>query len=342
MKLTPLTQRRLAQFKKNRRGFYSLIIFSVIFVVTTFAEFIANDKPLLVYFDGQVYSPALTSYPETHWGGIFETETNYRDPVVKDLINAKGWYIFPPIPYSFDTVNYDLAVPAPAPPSTDNWLGTDDQGRDLLARVIYGTRISIWFGLILTFFAMVIGITVGGLQGYFGGKVDLYTQRFIEIWAGLPILYLLMILSSMIQPNFWWLLGIMLLFGWMNLVAVVRAEFFRTRSLDYVRAAESLGVSNIRIMRRHILPNAMVATITYLPFIINASITTLTSLDFLGFGLPPGSPSLGELITQGKNNVNATWLVMAGFISLALILSLLVFIGEAIRDAFDPRKVVVS
>ncbi|AIK95514.1 ABC transporter permease [Candidatus Odyssella acanthamoebae] len=342
MALTPLTQRRLAQFKKNRRGFYSLIIFAFIFLVTTCAEFIANDKPLLVYFDGHLYSPVLKNYPETHWGGVFETETNYRDPVVKDLISAKGWYLFPLIPYSFDTVNYDLTVPAPAPPSSDNWLGTDDQGRDLLARLIYGTRISIWFGLILTFFAMVIGITVGGLQGYFGGKIDLYVQRFIEIWSGLPILYLLMILSSMVQPNFWWLLGIMLLFGWMNLVAVVRAEFFRTRSLDYVRAAEALGVSNISIMHRHILPNAMVATITYLPFIINASITTLTSLDFLGFGLPPGSPSLGELITQGKNNVNATWLVMAGFTSLALILSLLVFIGEAIRDAFDARKVVAS
>lgn len=342
MKLTPLTQRRIAQFKKNRRGFYSLIIFAIIFFITTCAEFIANDKPLIVYFDGIFYSPTFKMYPETQWGGTFETETNYRDPVVKELINAKGWYLFPPIPYSFDTVNYDMSGPAPSPPSFDNWLGTDDQGRDLLTRLIYGSRISIWFGLILTFFAMVIGITVGGIQGYFGGKIDLYVQRFIEIWSGLPILYLLMILSSMVQPNFWWLLSIMLLFGWMNIVAVVRAEFFRTRSLDYVRAAEALGVSNSRIMTRHILPNAMVATITYLPFIINASITTLTSLDFLGFGLPPGSPSLGELITQGKNNVNATWLVMAGFTSLALILSLLVFIGEAIRDAFDPRKVIAQ
>lgn len=342
MNITPLTRRRIHQFTANRRGFYSLIIFAIIFILTTCAEFIANDKPLLVYFDGHLYSPAFKSYPETKWGGTFETQTNYRDPFVKELIDKKGWYLFPPIPYSYDTVNYDLEGPAPSPPSANNWLGTDDQGRDLLARLIYGTRISIWFGLILTFFAMVIGIAVGGLQGYFGGRVDLYVQRFIEIWSGLPILYLLMILSSMVQPSFWWLLGIMLLFGWMNLVAVVRAEFFRTRSLDYVRAAESLGVSNLSIMRRHILPNAMVATITYLPFIINASITTLTSLDFLGFGLPPGSPSLGELITQGKNNVNATWLVMSGFVSLALILSLLVFIGEAVRDAFDPRKVMAS
>jgi microcin C transport system permease protein len=339
MTLTPLTQRRLDQFKKNRRGFYSLLVFAIIFLVTTAAEFIANDKPLVVYFEGHFYSPVFKAYPETRWGGVFETETNYRDPVVKDLISSKGWLLFPPIPYSFDTVNYDLSGPAPAPPSRDNWLGTDDQGRDLLARLIYGTRISIWFGLTLTLFAMVIGVAIGGVQGYFGGKTDLYVQRFIEIWSGLPILYLLMILSSMVQPNFWWLLGIMLLFSWMSLVAVVRAEFFRTRSLDYVRAAEALGVSTITIIGRHILPNAMVATITYLPFIINASITTLTSLDFLGFGLPPGSPSLGELITQGKNNVGATWLVLAGFVSLALVLSLLVFIGEAVRDAFDPRKV---
>lgn len=342
MKLTPLTQRRLSLFKANKRGYLSLFIFAFIFIVTTCAEFIANDKPLLVYYDGGLYSPVIKAYPETFWGGTFETEADYRDPVVQDLIKQKGWYLFPLIPYSFNTVNYNLNSPAPSAPSQDNWLGTDDQGRDLLTRLIYGTRISIWFGLILTFFAMLIGITVGGIQGYFGGKVDLYVQRFIEIWAGLPILYLLMILSSMVQPSFWWLLGIMLLFGWMNLVAVVRAEFFRTRSLDYVRAAESLGVSNFNIMRRHILPNAMVATITYLPFIINASITTLTSLDFLGFGLPPGSPSLGELITQAKNNVHATWLVMAGFTSLAIILSLLVFIGEAVRDAFDPRKAVAK
>lgn len=353
--LSPLTQRRLSQFRSNRRGFYSLWIFLIIFIFTLFAEFIANDKPLIVSFKGHWYCPVVAAYPETHWGGSFETETNYRDSYVKELINKDGWMIFPPIPYSFHTINYDMSVPAPSPPfwwynkpgvpidpQSDNWLGTDDQGRDVLARLIYGIRISILFGLTLTFFSMVIGVSAGAVQGYFGGRVDLIMQRFIEIWGGLPILYLLIILSSMVEPNFWWLLGIMLLFGWMNLVAVVRAEFFRTRSLDYVRAAEALGVPTWRVIARHILPNAMVATITYLPFIVNASITTLTSLDFLGFGLPPGSASLGELLTQGKNNIQAPWLALTGFFSLAIVLSLLVFIGEAIRDAFDPRKLNLS
>lgn len=342
MTFSPLTLRRIRQFKSNRRGFVSLCLFLFVFLFTLSAEFIANERPLLVSFEGQYYFPILKSYPETQWGGTFETETDYRDAYVKNLINAKGWMLFPPIPFRYDTINYDLAGPAPSPPDRFNWLGTDDQGRDVLARLIYGARISILFGLTLTFFAMVIGITMGAIQGYFGGRVDLILQRFIEIWNGLPILYLLIILSSMVEPNFWWLLGIMLLFGWMNLVAVVRAEFFRTRSLDYVRAAEALGVPTYQIIARHILPNAMVATITYLPFIINASITTLTSLDFLGFGLPPGSASLGELLAQGKNNIEAPWLALTGFISLAFILSLLVFIGEAVRDAFDPRKVQVQ
>lgn len=341
MTLSPLTRRRINQFKSNKRGVFSLCLFIVIFLFTLCAEFIANDRPLVVSFEGSLYFPILKNYPETQWGGTFETETDYRDSYVKDLIKAKGWMIFPPIPFSFDTINYDLEGPAPSPPDRMNWLGTDDQGRDVLARLIYGTRISILFGLTLTFFAMLIGISAGAVQGYFGGKVDLIMQRFIEIWSGLPILYLLIILSSMVEPNFWWLLGIMLLFGWMNLVAVVRAEFFRTRSLDYVRAAEALGVPTVRIIWRHILPNAMVATITYLPFIINASITTLTSLDFLGFGLPPGSASLGEMLAQGKNNIESPWLALTGFFSLAIVLSLLVFIGEAVRDAFDPRKVQV-
>ncbi len=341
MTLSPLTQRRLRQFRSNKRGFFALCLFILIFLFTLCAEFIANDRPLVVSYDGSLYFPVVKSYPETQWGGTFETETNYRDAYVKDLINAKGWMLFPPIPFSFDTINYDLPGPAPSPPGGENWLGTDDQGRDVLARLIYGTRISILFGLTLTFFAMIIGISAGAVQGYFGGKVDLLMQRFIEIWSGLPILYLLIILSSMVEPNFWWLLGIMLLFGWMNLVAVVRAEFFRTRSLDYVRAAEAMGVPTVRIIGRHILPNAMVATITYLPFIINASITTLTSLDFLGFGLPPGSASLGEMLSQGKNNIESPWLALTGFFTLATILSLLVLIGEAVRDAFDPRKVQV-
>lgn len=339
MEFSPLTKRRLYQFRSNRRGFISLCLFLVIFTFTLFAEFFANDRPLLVSYEGGYYFPIFKKYPETQWGGTFETETDYRDAYVKNLINAKGWMIFPPIPFSYDTINYDLPGPAPSPPSKMNWLGTDDQGRDVLARLIYGARISILFGLSLTFFAMLIGITIGSIQGYFGGRVDLYLQRFIEIWTGLPILFLLIILSSIIEPNFWWLLGIMLLFGWMNLVAVVRAEFFRTRSLDFVRAAEALGVPTPQIIAKHILPNAMIATITYLPFIINASITTLTSLDFLGFGLPPGSASLGEMLSQGKNNIEAPWLSLSGFFTLAFILSLLVFIGEAVRDAFDPRKI---
>jgi microcin C transport system permease protein len=340
MTFSPLTQRRIAQFKANRRGYWSLWIFGVLFIITLLAEFIANDKPLFVSFDNKWYAPVFQTYPETHWGGQFQTATNYRDQYVQKLINAKGWMLFPPIPFHISTVNFHMDGPAPSPPSRVNWLGTDDQGRDVLARLIYGLRISILFGLTLTIFSTIIGVVAGAIQGYFGGRIDLTFQRFIEIWSGLPILYLLIILSSIIEPNFWWLLGIMLLFSWTNLVAVVRAEFFRTRSLDYVRAAEALGAPTWRIMMRHMLPNAMVATITYLPFILNGSITMLTTLDFLGFGLPPGAASLGELLTQGKNNVQSPWLGLTGFFSLAILLSLLIFIGEAIRDAFDPRKVM--
>lgn len=337
--MTPLTQRRLAQFKANRRGYWSLWIFLFIFIITCGADFIANEKPLLVKYNGAFYFPIFKNYPETTFGGTFETETNYRDHFVQDKVNANGWMIFPPVRFNYSTINYDLEVPAPAPPSKDNWLGTDDQGRDVVARLLYGCRISILFGLVLTFFSSIIGVAAGAVQGYFGGRVDLIFQRFIEIWSGLPILFLLIILSSMIVPNFWWLLSIMLMFSWINLVAVVRAEFFRTRSLDYVRAAEALGVPPHRLIFRHILPNAMVATVTYMPFILNASITTLTSLDFLGFGLPPGSASLGELLTQGKSNIQAPWLALTGFFAIAIILSLLIFVGEAVRDAFDPRKV---
>jgi microcin C transport system permease protein len=339
MTLSPITQRRLQQFKANKRGFYAFWIFLVLLVITLFSEFIANDKPLIVSFDGGLYFPVLKDYPETTFGGTFETTTNYRDPVVKDLINQKGWFVFPLIPFGIQTVNYNLPVPAPAPPSCDNWFGTDDQGRDVLARLLYGFRISILFGLALTVFSAIVGVFAGAIQGYFGGRIDLITQRIIEIWGGLPILYLLIILCSMIEPNFWWLLGITLLFSWMTLVSVVRAEFFRARALDYVRAAEALGVPTARIIWRHMLPNAMVATITYLPFILNGSISTLTSLDFLGFGLPPGSASLGELLTQGKNNIQCPWLGLVGFFSIAFLLSLLIFVGEAVRDAFDPRKV---
>ncbi|MDR6774015.1 ABC transporter permease [Azospirillum sp. BE72] len=340
--MTPLTRRRLANFKANRRGFWSFWIFLVLFVLSLGAEFIANDKPLLVEYENQYYWPVFQTYPETTFGGEFETETDYRDPFVRDLINAKGWMVWPPIPYSYRTINYNLPVPAPAPPSADNWLGTDDQGRDVVARLIYGFRISVLFGLVLTAFSSVVGVAAGAVQGYFGGLTDLLFQRFIEIWQGLPTLFLLIILASVVTPTFWWLLGLLLLFSWTALVHVVRAEFLRARNLDYVRAAKALGAGDVTIMVRHVLPNAMVATLTFMPFILNGSITTLTALDFLGFGLPPGSPSLGELLAQGKANLQAPWLGLTAFFVLAIMLSLLIFIGEAVRDAFDPRKTIAQ
>ena len=340
-KITPLTRRRLDSFRRNRRGFWSLWIFLALFLVTLFAEFIANDRPILVRFDGAWYLPVFVDYPETTFGGEFPTVADYRDPAVQKLIAAKGWTLWPPIPFSYGTINYDLPSPAPSPPSGVNWLGTDDQGRDVLARLIYGFRISVLFGLVLTGLSSVIGVAAGAVQGYFGGLIDLGFQRFIEIWSGLPVLYLLIIMASFIEPNFWWLLGLMLLFSWMGLVDVVRAEFLRARNFDYVRAARALGVADRVIILRHVLPNAMVATITFLPFILNGSITTLTSLDFLGFGLPPGSPSLGELLAQGKANLQAPWLGLTAFFVLAAMLSFLIFVGEAVRDAFDPRKVVM-
>jgi microcin C transport system permease protein len=339
-RLSPLTHRRLQRFRANRRGLWSLWIFIALFGLSLLAEVIANDRPLVVKFDGRLYFPIVRTYPETTFGGVFPTEAVYRDPAVGAMILEKGWLLWPPIPFRYDTINYELPVPAPAPPSGVNWLGTDDQGRDLAARLIYGFRISVLFGLTLTLLSSVIGIVAGAVQGYFGGLTDLLLQRAIEIWSGLPVLYLLIILASVVEPTFWWLLGLMLLFSWMALVGVVRAEFLRARNFDYVRAARALGVRNSVIMFRHVLPNAMVATLTFLPFILNGSITTLTSLDFLGFGLPPGSPSLGEILAQGKANLQAPWLGIAGFVVLALMLSLLVFIGEAVRDAFDPRKTV--
>jgi microcin C transport system permease protein len=336
---TPLTQRRWANFKANKRGFWSLWIFLVLFGFTLCAEFVANDNPLLIKFDGHYYYPVFVSYPETAFGGEFETEARYRDPFVKKLIEAKGWMLWPMVPFSYNTINYELTEPAPSPPSAVDWLGTDDQGRDVLARMIYGFRISVLFGLTLTLFSSLIGIGAGAVQGFFGGLTDLLFQRFIEIWGGLPMLYMLIIMASLVQPNFWWLLALMLLFSWTSLVHVVRAEFLRARNFDYVRAAKALGAPNLTIMFKHILPNAMVATITFLPFILNHSITTLTALDFLGFGLPPGSPSLGELLNQGKNNLQAPWLGISAFCVLAVMLTLLIFIGEAVRDAFDPRKI---
>jgi microcin C transport system permease protein len=338
--ISPLFRRRLRNFRANRRGFWSLWIFLALFGLSLGAEVIANDRPILARYDGRFYVPIFRSYPETTFGGVFPTETVYRDPAVIRLIEEKGWMIWPPIPFRHDTINYDLPVPAPAPPSRVNWLGTDDQGRDLLARLIYGFRISVLFGLTLTALSSVIGILAGAVQGYFGGWIDLSFQRFMEIWSGLPVLYLLIILASVVEPNFWWLLGLMLLFSWMSLVGVVRAEFLRARNFDYVRAARALGVRNGVIIVRHVLPNAMVAALTFLPFILNGSITTLTSLDFLGFGLPPGSASLGEILAQGKANLQAPWIGLTGFLVLAVMLSLLVFVGEAVRDAFDPRKTV--
>lgn len=339
--LSPLTQRRLENFRANKRGYYAFWIFLTLFLLALSAEFIANDKPLVIYTKGEFYAPIFVSYPETAFGGEFATEARYRDPYLKKLIAEQGgWMIWPLVPFSYNTINYELNEPAPSPPSAQNWLGTDDQGRDVLARMIYGFRISVLFGLTLTLFSSIIGVAAGAVQGYFGGLTDLFMQRFMEVWGGMPVLYLLIIMASLVQPNFWWLLALMLLFSWMSLVHVVRAEFLRARNFDYVRAAKALGAPDLLIMFKHVLPNAMVATLTYLPFVLNHSITTLTALDFLGFGLPPGSPSLGELLNQGKNNLQAPWLGLSAFAVLATMLTLLIFIGEAVRDAFDSRKIV--
>ncbi|EDX90358.1 ABC transporter permease subunit [Alcanivorax sp. VBW004] len=334
----PVWQRQWQAFRSNKRGYWALWIFVTLFVLSLGAELIANEKPLLVSYDNELYVPVFNTYPETTFGGFFESETNYRDPVVKDLINNKGWMIWPPIRYSYNTINYDLTVPAPAPPSAENWLGTDDQGRDVLAGLIYGFRISVLFGLVLTILSSIVGIIVGAIQGYYGGWLDLSGQRFLEIWSSMPTLYLIIIISSFVVPSFWTLLVILLLFSWMALVDLVRAEFLRCRNMDYVRAAHAMGVRTPVIMFRHMLPNAMVATLTFLPFILNSAVVTLTSLDFIGFGMPPDAPSLGRLVGQGKANLHAPWLGISVFATLTLMLTLLVFIGEAIRDAFDTRK----
>jgi microcin C transport system permease protein len=360
--LSPLQRRRWEVFKLNRRGFWSLWVFLLLFGISLGSEFIANDKPILVKYDGQLYWPIFKAYPETAFGGIFETEAEYRDPAVKEMIAKNGgWVLWPPIRFSYNTQNKNPPMAFPVKPTwmlTDedcklaiergfhpcdaslewNWLGTDDQGRDVIARVLYGFRLSVLFGLALTLFASVIGVAAGATQGYFGGWTDLLFQRFIEIWTSVPTLYLLIIVAAVITPGFWILLGIQLAFAWVALVGVVRAEFLRARNLEYVTAARALGLSNGKIIFRHLLPNAMVATLTFVPFILNGSITTLTSLDFLGFGLPPGSPSLGELLQQGKDNLQAPWLALSAFFVIAIMLSLLIFIGEAVRDALDPRK----
>jgi len=367
-KLSPINQRRLENFKANRRGYWSLRIFLTLFLVTLFAEFLANDRPLLMSYKGELLSPVLTDYPESKFGG-FLAITDYKDPVILDEIKANGWAIWPPISYSYDTINKDypgrrggdnlcLGYPAPppwassaplcaAPPDqlarfnalgNRNWLGLDNQGRDVVARVIYGFRISVLFGLILTILSAGIGVMSGAIQGYFGGKTDLIFQRFLEIWSSVPSLFVLIIISSILVPSFWTLLGILLLFEWVNLVGVVRAEFLRARNFEYVTAARALGLPHRKIMVKHMLPNAMVAMLTFMPFQLSGSIAALTALDFLGLGLPPGSPSLGELLLQGKRHLEAPWLGLTGFFAVAIMLSLLIFIGEAVRDAFDPRK----
>jgi microcin C transport system permease protein len=360
--LSPINQRRWENFKANRRGYVSFWLFLILFFVSLFAEFIANDKPVMIRLEGKTYFPVFVTYPETTFGGEFETATDYRDPFLRKLIADKGGAIYwPPIRYSYDTHNLNLPTPAPSPPTwrlteeqckpaaeklggkgcadlEPNWFGTDDQGRDVVARLIYGFRISVLFGLTLTLISSIIGVAAGAVQGYFGGWVDLLFQRVIEIWTAIPQLYLLLIISAVLVPSFFVLLGIMLLFSWVLLVGLVRAEFLRGRNFEYITAARALGVSNRTIMFRHLLPNAMVATLTFLPFILSGSVMTLTALDFLGFGLPPGSASLGELLSQAKANIQAPWLGFAGFFTVAIMLSLLIFMGEGVRDAFDPRK----
>ena len=336
--MSPMMQARIQRFKNNRLGFCCFILFIIIFILSLGAEFIANDKPLLVKYNDSYYIPVFKTYPETTFGGVFETEADYRDPAVQQLIENKGWALWPVLRYSFQTPNLDLTVPVPSPPTMQNWMGTDDQGRDVLARIIYGLRVSLLFGLALTLFSSFLGIIVGAIQGYYGGWVDLIGQRILEVWGGLPTLFMVMILVSMFTPSVYWLFLIMLLFGWPALVGLVRAEFLRARNLDYVRAARSLGVRDSTIMFRHILPNAMSSSLSQLPFMLTANITALTALDFLGYGLPPDAASLGELLLQGKNNLNAPWLALSGFFTLALVLSLLIYIGEATRDAFDPRR----
>ena len=336
--MSPLMQQRIQRFKQNRLGMVCFYSFMLIFILALGANFLANNKPLLVKYDQQLYMPILKAYPETEFGGVFETEADYKDPVVQQLINDKGWAIWPIIEFSFDTPNLDLAVPVPSAPTAQNWLGTDDQGRDVLARILYGLRVSLLFGFALTLFSAVIGIAIGAIQGYYGGWIDLIGQRLLEVWGGLPMLFMVMILVSMFSPSIYWLFFIMLLFGWPALVGLVRAEFLRARNFDYVRSARALGVKDHTIMFRHILPNAMSSSLSQLPFMLTANITALTALDFLGYGLPPGTASLGELLLQGKNNLNAPWLALSGFFTLAIVLSLLIYIGEATRDAFDPRR----
>ncbi|QLK61821.1 ABC transporter permease subunit [Enterobacteriaceae bacterium Kacie_13] len=336
LNVSTVNQARWARFCQNRRGFWSLWIFLVIFVLALLSNLLANDKPLLARYQGHWFVPFMVNYSETTFGGELETPADYQDPFVLKHLEEHGWVLWAPIRSSFNSINFATTQPFPSPPSAQNWLGTDSNGHDVLAQILYGLRISLFFGILLTLFSSLIGVTAGAAQGYYGGRIDLIGQRFIEVWSGMPTLFLIIMLASVVQPNFWWLLLISVLSGWMILVGVVRAEFLRTRNFDYIRAAQAMGVSDRAIMLRHMLPNAMVATLTYLPFILCGSITTLASLDFLGFGLPLGSPSLGTLLMEGKNNLQAPWLGISAFVVLASLLSLLIFIGEAVRDAFNP------
>jgi microcin C transport system permease protein len=365
---SPINKRRWDNFKANRRGYWSLWVFLALFMISLFADFIANDRPILVSYKGELLSPVLVDYPESKFGGFLAT-TDYKDPVILDEIEANGWLLWPLVRYSYDTVNKDyptrkspsgLCLGFPSPPpwaskaelcettpeqlarfqtfGNTNWLGTDNQGRDVVARVIYGFRVSVLFGLILTILSSIIGVAAGAVQGYFGGRTDLIFQRILEIWSAIPSLYVLLIISSVLVPGFWTLLFVLLIFSWTALVGVVRAEFLRGRNFEYIKAARALGLSDAKIMWKHLLPNAMVATLTFVPFLLSGSISALTALDFLGLGLPPGSASLGELLLQGKKHTEAPWLGLTGFFTLAIMLSLLVFVGEAVRDALDPRK----
>lgn len=336
--MSPMIQARLQRFRQNRLGYCCFILFSLIFVLSLGANLIANEKPLLVKYQQSLYFPVFKAYPETTFGGVFESEADYKDPVVQQLIDDHGWAIWPVIRYAAQTPNLDLAVPVPSAPTAQNWLGTDDQGRDVFARILYALRVSLLFGFALTLLSAVIGIFVGAIQGYYGGWIDLIGQRILEVWGGLPMLFMVMILVSIFTPSVYWLFLIMLFFGWTTLVNLVRAEFLRARNLDYVRAARALGVSDSQIMVRHILPNAISSSLSQLPFMLTANITALAALDFLGLGLPADTASLGEVLLQGKNNLDAPWLALAGFFTLAIVLSLLIYIGEAARDAFDPRQ----
>lgn len=337
MSLSPVNQRRWQRFKANRRAIWSLWIFLIFFGISMVSELVANEKPLLVWYDGSPYVPFLKHYAETEFGGDFAVEADYRDPFITDLISEKGWVLWAPIPFSHNTINYDLPSPAPSPPTRDNWFGTDDKGRDVLANILYGFRISVLFGFVATIISALIGVFAGAIQGFYGGWTDLFMQRFMEFWGSMPTLYILIILMSIVTPGFWWLMMVVLLFGWMGFVGVVRAEFFRTRNFEYVLAARAMGMSDFRLMSKHILPNALVATMTFMPFTLSGSIGILTSLDFLGFGMPPGSPSLGMLLAQGKANIQAPWLGFTAFFVVGFMLTTLIFIGEGVRDAFDPR-----